>query len=158
LSFAETGHLVLATLPSNNADQTMDRIKSFFPESLHKQVLQTLSLNLRGIVSQRLVKAKDGKRRAAIEIMINTPMIRDMIKRDEIADLKEAMDKRLDAGMQTFDQALYNLYKEDIIELEEALRKADSKDGLELKINLSEGGGAGDEEGFDDELYDPSNF
>jgi twitching motility protein PilU len=158
LSFAETGHLVLATLHSNNADQTMDRIKSFFPESLHKQVLQTLSLNLRGIVSQRLVMAKDGKRRAAIEIMINTPMIRDMIKRGEIAELKEAMDKSLDAGMQTFDQALYTLYKEDVIELEEALRKADSKDGLELKINLSEGGGAGDEEGFDDELYDPSNF
>ena len=155
LSFAETGHLVLATLHSNNADQTMDRILNFFPDAIHKQVLQSLSLNLKGIISQRLVMAKNGKRRAAIEVMVNTAMIRDMIRRGEIADLKEAMDKSLDAGMQTFDQALFKLYKDGVIELEEALRKADSRDGLQLKIKLSEG--AGDEEEEID-LYDPSSY
>lgn len=154
MSFAETGHLVLATLHSNNADQTMDRILNFFQQQLHKQVLQSLSLNLRGIVSQRLVMAKNGRRRPAIEVLKNTPMIRDMIRRGEIADLKEAMDKSLDAGMQTFDQALYKLYKDGVIELEEALRKADSRDGLELKIKLSDGGG--EEAGMD--LYDPSSY
>ncbi len=158
LSFAETGHLVLATLHSNNADQTMDRILGFFNESLHKQVLQNLSLNLKSIISQRLVMAKDGKRRAAIEILVNTPMIRDMIRRGEIADLKEAMDKSLDAGMQTFDQALFKLYKDGVIELEEALAKADSRDGLQLKIKLSDGGSDEESSMDDDMMYDPSNF
>ena len=157
LSFAETGHLVLATLHSNNADQTMDRIKSFFPENLHTQVLQNLSLNLKGIISQRLVMSKSGVRRAAIEILINTPMIRDMIKRGEISNLKEAMDKSLDAGMQTFDQALFNLYKEGEIDLKEALKNADSPDGLELKVKLSEGAPADDDDAMDD-MYDPTNF
>ncbi|MEM9302911.1 MAG: PilT/PilU family type 4a pilus ATPase [Pseudomonadota bacterium] len=154
ISFAETGHLVLATLHSNNADQTMDRILNFFPEQVHKQVLQSLSLNLRGIVSQRLIMAKNSKRRAAIEILRNTPMIRDMIRRGEIADLKDAMDKSLDAGMQTFDQALYKLYKDGVVELDEALRKADSPDGLQLKIKLSEGAGDDGDMG----LYDPSSY
>lgn len=145
ISFAETGHLVLATLHSNNADQTMDRILNFFNESMHKQILQSLSLNLKCIISQRLVMAKNGKRRAAVEVLVNTAQIRDMIRRGEIAGLKEAMDKSLDEGMQTFDQALFSLYKKDVIDLEEALRKADSRDGLELKIKLSEGSGDNDE-------------
>ncbi len=142
LSFAETGHLVLATLHSNNADQTMDRILNFFPNQMHEQVLHNLSLNLQGIISQRLVMAKSGRRRAAVEILINTPVIRDMIRRGEIADLKEAMDKSLDDGMQTFDEALFVLYKQGTIDLEEALQKADSRNGLKLKISLSEGDGA----------------
>ncbi|MDJ0654732.1 MAG: PilT/PilU family type 4a pilus ATPase [Xanthomonadales bacterium] len=159
MSFAETGHLVLATLHSNNADQTMDRVLNFFNDSLHKQILHSLSLNLRGIVSQRLVMAKDGKRRAAIEIMVNTPMISDMIRRGEIADLKQAMDKSLDAGMQTFDQALFALYKEGVIELDEALAKADSRDGLKLKIKLNEGAASPTADEFsDDMMYDPSSF
>jgi twitching motility protein PilU len=157
LSFAETGHLVLATLHSNNADQTMDRIKSFFPENLHTQVLQNLSLNLKGIISQRLVMSKAGVRRAAIEILINTPMIRDMIRRGEISELKEAMDKSLDAGMQTFDQALFNLYKDGTIELDEAIKNADSPDGLELKVKLAEGVKNDDDSDMDD-MYDPTNF
>ncbi|MEM9533287.1 MAG: PilT/PilU family type 4a pilus ATPase [Pseudomonadota bacterium] len=157
LTFSETGHLVLATLHSNNADQTMDRVLNFFPETLHKQVLQNLSLNLRGIVSQRLVMTKEGRRRAAVEILVNTPMIRDMIRRGEIADLKEAMEKSLDAGMQTFDQALFQLYQDDVIELDEALQKADSRDGLQLKVKFSEGGQV-EEAQFSEDLYDPSSF
>ncbi len=155
ISFAETGHLVLATLHSNNADQTMDRILNFFPEVAHKQVLQSLSLNLKGIVSQRLVMAKSGKRRAAVEILVNTPLIRDMIRRGEISDMKQKMDESLDDGMQTFDQALFKLYKDGVCELDEVLRHADSKDGLELKIKLSEGATV-DEDA--DMMFDPSTF
>jgi len=140
IAFSETGHLCLATLHSNNADQTMERILNFFPEAAHKNILMNLSLNLKAIISQRLVVAKDNKRRAAVEIMINTPLMRDMIRRAQIHEMKEAMDRSLDAGMQTFDQALYRLYKDGTIELEEALRNADSRDGLSLKIRLAEGG------------------
>ena len=98
-----------------------------------------LSLNLKAVISQRLVMGKSGKRLAAVEVLVNTPMIGDMIRRGEISELKEAMDKSLDDGMQTFDQALFNLYKEGVIDLDEALAKADSRDGLNLKIRLSEG-------------------
>ena len=151
--------LVLAALHSNNADQTMDRVINFFPAAIHKQILQSLALNLKGIISLRLVMAKTGRRRAAVEILVNTPMIRDMIRRGETADLKEAMERSLDAGMQTFDQSLYSLYKDGTIELEEALSKADSHDGLKLKIKLAEGA-SGDEssELSDDLAYDPSSF
>ncbi len=152
VAFSETGHLVLATLHSNNADQTMERILNFFPESAHKNVLMNLSLNLKAIISQRLVVAKDGRRRAAVEVLVNTPMIRDLIRRGEIHELKEAMDRSLDSGMQTFDQALFKLYKDGVIELEEALRNADSRDGLQLKIRLSDGGGE-DEQMADDPYY-----
>ncbi len=139
IAFAETGHLCMATLHSNNADQTLDRILNFFPESAHKNVLMNLSLNLKAIISQRLVIGKDGKRLPAAEILINTPMIRDLIRRGEVHEIKEAMDKSLQEGMQTFDQSLFRMYKEGKVELEEALRKADSRDGLALKIRLSEG-------------------
>lgn len=139
VSFAETGHLCLATLHSNNADQTVERILNFFPESAHKQLLMNLSLNLKAVISQRLVMGRNGKRLAAVEVLVNTPMISDMIRRSEISELKEAMDKSLDDGMQTFDQALFTLYKEGVIDLDEALTKADSRDGLNLKIRLSEG-------------------
>lgn len=142
IAFSETGHLCLATLHSNNADQTMERILNFFPEAAHKNILMNLSLNLKAIVSQRLVLARDGKRRAAVEILINTPFIRDLVRRGQIHELKEAMDRSLESGMQTFDQALFQLYKDNVIELEEALRNADSRDGLALKIRLAEGGEA----------------
>jgi twitching motility protein PilU len=139
IAFAETGHLCLATLHSNNADQTLERILNFFPESAHKNILMNLSLNLKSVISQRLVIGKDGKRLPATEVLINTPLIRDMIRRGQVHEIKEAMDRSLQDGMQTFDQALYRLYKDGKIELEEALRKADSRDGLALKIRLSEG-------------------
>jgi len=142
IAFAETGHLCLATLHSNNADQTLERILNFFHESAHKNILMNLSLNLKAIISQRLVIGVDGKRLPAMEVLINTPLIRDMIRRGQIHEIKEAMDRSLQEGMQTFDQALFRMYKEGKIELEEALRKADSRDGLALKIRLSEGGTA----------------
>ncbi|MGN6322387.1 MAG: PilT/PilU family type 4a pilus ATPase, partial [Dyella sp.] len=140
IAFAETGHLCLATLHSNNADQTIERILNFFPEGAHKNVLMNLALNLRAVISQRLVSGKDGRRLPAVEVLLNTPLIRDMIRRGQIHEVKEAMDRSLQEGMQTFDQSLYKLYKSGRIELEEALAKADSRDGLALKIRLSEGG------------------
>lgn len=142
ITFAETGHLCLATLHSNNADQTLERILNFFPESAHKNILMNLALNLKAVISLRLVIGKDGLRMPATEVLINTPMIRDLIRRGEIHEIKEAMDKSLEDGMHTFDQSLYKLYKEGRINLEEALRKADSRDGLALKIRLSEGANA----------------
>jgi twitching motility protein PilU len=139
IAFAETGHLCLATLHSNNADQTLERILNFFPESAHKNILMNLSLNLKAVISLRLVIGKDGKRLPASEVLINTPMIRDLIRRGEVHEVKEAMDKSLEEGMHTFDQSLFRMYKDGKIELEEALRKADSRDGLALKIRLAEG-------------------
>lgn len=153
IAFSETGHLCLSTLHSNNADQTMERILNFFPESAHKNVLMNLSLNLRAIVSQRLVIGKDGKRLPAIEILLNTPLIRDMIRRGQVHEMKEAMERSLAEGMQTFDQSLFTLYKQGKVELEEALRKADSRDGLALKIRMSDGGGEGA-----DHYYDPNAY
>jgi twitching motility protein PilU len=142
IAFSETGHLCLATLHSNNADQTLERILNFFPESAHKNVLMNLALNLRAVISQRLVIGKEGRRIPAVEVLLNTPLIRDMIRRGQIHEVKEAMDRSLQEGMQTFDQSLYKLYKSGRIELDEALAKADSRDGLALKIRLAEGGGA----------------
>jgi twitching motility protein PilU len=142
IAFSETGHLCLSTLHSNNADQTMERILNFFPESAHKNILMNLSLNLKAIISQRLVIGKDGRRVPAVEILLNTPHIRDLIRRGQIHEMKEAMERSLADGMCTFDQSLFQLYKAGRVELEEALRNADSRDGLSLKIRMSEGGGA----------------
>ena len=139
IAFAETGHLCLATLHSNNADQTLERILNFFPEAAHKNILMNLSLNLKAVVSQRLVTGMDGKRMPAAEILINTPLIRDIIRRGQVHEIKEAMERSLQEGMQTFDQDLFAMYKDGKITLEEALNKADSHDGLALKIRLSEG-------------------
>lgn len=149
ISFSETGHLCLATLHSNNADQTLERILNFFPESAHRNILMNLALNLRAVISQRLVMGLDGRRLPAVEVLLNTPLIRDMIRRGQIHEMKEAMDRSLQEGMQTFDQALYALYKEGRIDLEEALSKADSRDGLALKIRLAEGGETPLDEGFE---------
>lgn len=151
IAFSETGHLCLSTLHSNNADQTMERILNFFPEPAHKNVLMNLSLNLRAIVSQRLVIGKDGRRLPAVEVLLNTPFIRDLIRRGNIHELKEAMERSLSEGMQTFDQSLFSLYREGRIELEEALKKADSRDGLALKIRMNEGV----PEGSNAEAHDP---
>ena len=151
IAFSETGHLCLSTLHSNNADQTMERILNFFPEPAHKNVLMNLSLNLRAIVSQRLVIGKDGRRLPAVEVLLNTPFIRDLIRRGNIHELKEAMERSLSEGMQTFDQSLFLLYREGRIELEEALKKADSRDGLALKIRMNEGV----PEGANAEAHDP---
>jgi twitching motility protein PilU len=139
ISFAETGHLCLATLHSNNADQTIERILNFFPESAHKNILMNLSLNLKAVVSQRLVQGVDGKRLPACEIMINTPMIRDLLRKGAVHEVKEAMEKTLEEGMETFDQCLFRYAKLGLITQQEALNNADSYDGLALKFRFSEG-------------------
>ncbi|MEX0941427.1 MAG: PilT/PilU family type 4a pilus ATPase [Pseudomonadales bacterium] len=136
LAFAETGHLCLSTLHANNANQAMDRIINFFPEERHAQLLQDLSLNMRGIISQRLIPTVDGKRAAAIEILLGTPRAADLIAKGDVSSLKELMEKSGEQGMQTFDMALFKLYKEGKITLEEALKNADSKNNLRLKITL----------------------
>ncbi|XOV90294.1 MAG: PilT/PilU family type 4a pilus ATPase [Pseudomonadota bacterium] len=144
LAFAETGHLCLSTLHANNANQALDRIINFFPEERHNQLLQDLSLNMRGIISQRLIPTVDGKRAAAIEILLGTPRAADLIAKGDVGSLKELMEKSAEQGMQTFDMALFKLYKEGKITLEEALKNADSKNNLRLKITLDskkDGGG-----------------
>jgi twitching motility protein PilU len=139
IAFAETGHLCLATLHSNNADQTIERILNFFPETAHKNVLMNLALNLRAVVSQRLVKGVDGRRIPAAEVLINTPVIRDLLRRGQVHEMKQAMEDSLEDGMESFDQCLFRMVKEGRIAQEEALRAADSRDGLALKFRLSEG-------------------
>jgi twitching motility protein PilU len=138
LAFAETGHLCLSTLHANNANQAIDRIINFFPEERHKQLFLDLALNLRAFVSQRLIPSVDGKRAAAVEIMLGTPRLADLIKNGKIEELKEVMEKSENVGMRTFDSALYHLYKQGKISLEEALKNADSKNNLRLKISLDE--------------------
>jgi len=149
IAFAETGHLCLATLHSNNADQTIERILNFFQEGAHKNVLMNLALNLKAVVSQRLVVGMDGRRMPAAEVLINTPMIRDLLRRGQVHEIKMAMEDSLQEGMQSFDQHLFRLFKEGRIEMEEALKAADSRDGLALKFRLSEGG-AGEHDPYAD--------
>lgn len=137
ITFAETGHLCLGTLHSNNANQAIERIMNFFPPERHEQIYLQLALNLRAIVSQRLVPTTDGKRAAAVEIMLNTPRVADLIKKGEVDMIKEAMEKAVNEGAQTFDQALFTLYKEDRISYETALANADSANNLRLKIKVA---------------------
>lgn len=146
LTFAETGHLCLSTLHANSANQAMDRIINFFPEERHAQLLLDLSLNMRAIISQRLIPTVDGKRAAAIEILIGTPRAADLIAKGDVSELKELMEKSEEQGMQTFDRALYKLYKAGKINLEEALKNADSRNNLRLKITLDENPQAKSEE------------
>jgi twitching motility protein PilU len=136
IAYSETGHLCLATLHSNNANQTMDRILNFFPEVAHRQLLMDLSLNLRAIVSQRLLPSIDGKRIPAVEVMLNSPYIQELILKGHIGDIKEAMKESTDDGTVTFDQALLALYNEGKITQEEALSNADSKNDLSLAIRM----------------------
>ena len=138
LAFSETGHLAISTLHANNANQALDRIINFFPEERHAQVLSDLALNIKAIVSQRLVKTVDGKRTAAIEILLNTSTIRELIHKGDIEGIKEIMTKSENLGMQTFDSSLYALVKAGKISEEEALRNADSTNNLRLRLKLDD--------------------
>lgn len=138
IAFAETGHLCLATLHANNANQALDRIIHFFPADRHRQLWMDLSLNLKAIVAQQLIPTPDGNgRRAALEVLINTPLAQDLIRKGEVADLKELMKRSTELGMQTFDQALYALYDNGDITYEDALLHADSPNDLRLMIKLA---------------------
>ena len=137
ITFAETGHLCLGTLHSNNANQAIERIMNFFPPERHSQIYLQLSLNLRSIVSQRLIPSVDGKRVAALEILMDTPRIKDLIKKGQVDILKEAMEQGIQEGCQTFDQALFALYRDGSIVLDQALINADSANNLRLKIKLA---------------------
>ena len=137
IQFAETGHLVLATLHANSSNQALDRIINFFPEERREQLLMDLSLNIRGLISQRLIPREAGTGRiAAMEIMLNSPLIQDLIFRGEIAKIKEIMSRSTRVGMKTFDQALFDLYEQGHISYEDALRNADSKNELRLRVKL----------------------
>ena len=137
IAFAETGHLCLGTLHANNANQTLDRIINFFPEERRQQLLMDLSSNMKAIISQRLIRTEDGKgRRAAVEIMLNTRLVADLILKGEMHELKAVMTKSREVGMQTFDQALFDLYNEGAISYDEAIRNADSANELRLQIKL----------------------
>ncbi len=138
IQFAETGHLCLATLHANSANQALDRIINFFPEERRQQLLMDLSLNTKAFISQRLIPREGGIGRvAAMEIMLNTPLVQDLIFKGEVGQIKEIMAKSTRLGMQTFDQALFQLYEEEIISYEEAMRNADSKNELRLNIRLN---------------------
>ena len=138
IAFSETGHLCLATLHANSANQALDRIINFFPEERRPQLLMDLSLNLRALISQRLVPRQDNKgRHAAVEIMLNSPLISDLIFKGDVAEIKEVMKKSTQMGMQTFDQALFQAFEANLITLEDALRNADSLNDLRLQIKLN---------------------
>ena len=137
IAFAETGHLCISTLHANNANQALDRIINFFPEERRNQLLMDLSLNIQGIISQRLIPTVDGKRCAAIEVLLGTPMIADLVLRGDIDGIKEVMQKSENIGMKTFDTALLELYQEGLITEEEALRNADSPNNVRLKIKFA---------------------
>jgi twitching motility protein PilU len=137
IQFAETGHLVLATLHANSSNQALDRIINFFPDERREQLLMDLSLNIRALVSQRLIPRESGSGRiAAMEIMLNSPLIQDLIFKGKVQEIKEVMSRSTRLGMKTFDQALYELYESGFISYEDSLRNADSKNELRLKIKL----------------------
>ncbi len=137
IAFAETGHLCLCTLHANNANQAIERVMNFFPQERHAQIYLQLSLNLRAIISQRLIPGVDGKRVAALEVMMDTPRVKDLIKKGEIDTIKEAMEQGVQEGCQTFDYVLFNLYREGKISLDQAILNADSANNLRLKIKLA---------------------
>ncbi len=137
IAFAETGHLCLSTLHANNANQAMDRIINFFPEDRHKQLFLDMSLNMKAIVAQRLIPKKDGTGRCvAVEVLLNTPLIGDMIEKGKVSEVKDVMKRSRELGMQTFDQAVYDLYKAGEISYEDALKNADSTNEVRLMIKL----------------------
>ncbi len=142
LSYAETGHLCVSTLHSNNANQAIDRILNLFPDEARKQALLDLSLNLKGVVGQRLVRGRNGKRVPAVEVMLQSAYISDLILKGQIDQIKGAMVKEAEDGMQTFDQSLYDLYAAGDITADEALAHADSRTDLGLRIKLHPAGGA----------------
>jgi twitching motility protein PilU len=137
IQFAETGHLVLATLHANSANQALDRVINFFPDERREQLLMDLSLNARALISQRLIPRESGAgRSASMEIMLNSPLIQDLIFKGEVAKIKEVMSRSTRLGMKTFDQSLFELYETGFISYEDALRNADSKNELRLRIKL----------------------
>jgi twitching motility protein PilU len=138
ITFAETGHLVLATLHSNNANQAMERILNFFPHERHEQILLQLSLNLKSIISQRLVPSTNDMRVAATEILLDTPRVKDLMYKNKIDLLKEAMSQGTVEGMHTFDQSLFDLYKKGLITYDSALAYADSVNDVRLRIKIDE--------------------
>ena len=143
IAFAETGHLCMATLHANSSNQALDRIINFFPEDRRDQLLMDLSLNLKSVISQRLLPTPDGKgRRAAVEIMINSPLVSDLILKNDVHMIKDVMSRSREIGMQTFDQALYDLYRQRAIRYEDAIANADSQNELRLMIKLSSDGAA----------------
>ncbi len=153
IAFAETGHLAMATLHANSANQALDRIINFFPEERRQQLLMDLSLNLKAVIAQRLLKTRDGKgRAAAIEIMLNSPLISDLILKGEVHEIKTIMAKSNELGMKTFDQALFDLHEADLVTLEDALRNADSMNELRLRIKLEGKAAKAAEEGDLDHL------
>jgi twitching motility protein PilU len=138
VAFAETGHLCMATLHANSSNQALDRIINFFPEERRTQLLMDLSLNLRAMVSQRLLPRQEGKGRiAAVEVLLNTPLVADMIFKGEVGEIKELMKRSRELGMQTFDQSLFDLYETNMVTYEDALRNADSVNDLRLQIKLN---------------------
>jgi twitching motility protein PilU len=138
IAFSETGHLCMATLHANSANQALDRVINFFPEERRTQLLMDLSLNLKAMISQRLIPRQSGKGRvAAVEIMLNSPLIADLVFKGDVSEIKEIMKKSGNLGMQTFDQALFTLYEADAITYEDALRNADSVNDLRLQIKLN---------------------
>ena len=147
LAFSETGHLCISTLHANNANQALDRIVNFFPEERRNQLLMDLSTNIQAFVSQRLIPTTDGKRCAAIEILMGTPMIADLILKGEFEGIKEVMEKSGNVGMKTFDDALLDLYQEGLISKEEALKNADSANNVRLKIKFADEGGSPENDG-----------
>ncbi len=154
ISFAETGHLCISTLHANNANQALDRIVNFFPEERRPQLLMDLSMNLQCIVSQRLIPTTDGERAAAIEILLGSPMVQDLILKGEFESIKEIMEKSENIGMKTFDAALFELYREGLITEEEALRNADSPNNVRLKIKFAAEEGDDEEAGLSLESVD----
>ncbi|MDX9677374.1 PilT/PilU family type 4a pilus ATPase [Pseudomonas zeae] len=145
LAFADTGHLVLSTLHAHNANQALDRIINMFPEERRPQLLHTLGNNLKAFISQRLVRTVDGQRRAAVEVLLGTPTIADLVRRGQFEELKPIMEKSPELGMQTFDAALYALVAEGAISAQEALKNADSVNNLKLRMKLSEEANAGND-------------
>ena len=141
IAFAETGHLCISTLHANNANQALDRIINFFPEERRQQLLMDLSLNIKAFISQRLIPTVDGKRCAAIEVLLGTPMVAELILRGEIDGVKEVMQKSENIGMKTFDTALFELYQEGLITEEEAVRNSDSANNVRLKIKFAKESG-----------------
>ena len=138
IAFSETGHLCMATLHANSANQAMERIINFFPQERHAQMLKDVSLNLRGMIAQRLLPRQDGKGRyAVVEVLLNSPLVADQIMKGEVNELKETMKKSREMGMQTFDQALYDAFEANLITYEEAIRNADSQNDLKLNIKLN---------------------
>ncbi len=157
LEFAQTGHLAMATLHANNANQAIDRVLGFFPVETQKKLKQDISLNLKAIISQRLIKTVDGGRCAAIEILINTPLIADLIAKGDVSGMKPIMAKSRELGMQTFDQSLFALFQEGKISYEAALKNADSANELRLEIKLA-GGVADEDSGLSLEATDDHEY